>query len=157
MSKTNGTTAAFHLRCQFAHQILESTEMLSITHLFQLFRLSRRLFVRLLVWFVDLWVHAVHALCPLSIDHSPFLLTGCTKKMTFISVQRKLITASGSSQSRCGRALTFCLGYDLLLCAALSQTCHTVWSLTRTCLPCWWINVKVTMSVNNHCSKKFQS
>ncbi len=71
----------------------ESTETWALTHRFQLFRVSPCFLVWLLVCFVNLGVHAVHALCPLSIDHSPLLLTGSTAE-TSNSVQRKWIAAN---------------------------------------------------------------
>lgn len=113
------------------------------SHLFRLFWVSPRLLLWLLVHFVNLGIHAVHALCPLSIEHSQLFLTGSTAN-TLNSVQR--ITPTGYYQRRWAHALTFCLGYDLLLCAAPSQTCHTVWSSTHTYLPCWWIQFKTNMS-----------
>lgn len=47
----------------------------SSTNRSQLFRLPRRPLVRFPVCFVEPGVHAVHALCPLPVNHSSFLLT----------------------------------------------------------------------------------
>lgn len=144
MPKTNVRTNS---KQHFISVEAESTVNQSVTHMFQLFSVSRGLLLWLLVCFVNLGVHAVHALRPLSIDHSPLLLTGSTAK-TSNSVRKK--NEPPAVKCCCGQALTFCLGYDLLLCAAPSQTCHTLWSSTRTYHPCWWIKCKVNMSINNH-------
>lgn len=110
---------------------------LSPTHCSQLFRVQWGLLVWFLVCFIDPGIRAVHALCPLPIDHSPLLLTDSpVEKKT---VQRQSITAACYWQYRCRRARTFCPGYDPPLCEALYQTCCTVWSLTHTYPQYWWI------------------
>lgn len=64
--------AALHsVEDQKAHQVSVKSE----SYRFELFWLSCSLLVWFLVCLVDLGVHAVYALCPLSIDHSPLLLT----------------------------------------------------------------------------------
>ena len=47
----------------------------SSSHLLLLFGNAPGLLLCLLVGVVDLGVNAVHALCPLSVDHAVFLLT----------------------------------------------------------------------------------
>lgn len=77
--------AAFHsVEDQKAHEVSVKSE----SYRFELFWLSCSLLVWFLVCLVDLRVHAVHALRPLSIDHSLLLLTNSQTK-TPNSVQKK--------------------------------------------------------------------
>lgn len=92
------------------NQISVKTES-ELTHLFRLFWVSARLLFRLLVCFVNLGVHAVHALCPLSINHFVLLLTGSKAKKKACSVRRKLITED--RRRRCGPALPSVLDMTL--------------------------------------------
>lgn len=116
------TGAAFHPGRRIRHWLVSSHANLSVAHRPRLFGVSRRPLVRLLEGVVDFGVHAVHALRPLAVNHSPFLLTAQRgKKQQMTSTE-----PAGLKSDRRGGDLTFCPGYDLLLCAALSRTCHTV-------------------------------
>lgn len=116
---------------QRAHVALVKWE----SHRSELLRLS----CSLLVWFpvrvVNFRLHAVHALRPLSIDHSPLLLTESpAEDKTFTWDVFFFFLNSGVTRL----ALTSCPGCDLPPCAALFQTCHKIWSSTHTYRQCWW-------------------
>lgn len=122
---------------QRAHVFLVKSE----SHRFELFRLS----CSLLVWFpvrvVDFGLHAIHALRPLSIEHSPLLLTKSPGEDNRFSWDFFLYIffKRWCNKERCYRwAPTSCPGCDLPPCAALFQTYHKVWSSTHTYLQCWW-------------------
>lgn len=126
---------------QWAHVFSVRSE----SHRFELFRLSCSLLVWFLVRVIDFGFHAVHALCPLSIDHSPLLLTklpGKEKGFIFWCCWFYLFIyflKRWHNKKRCYRwAPTSCPGCDLPPCAALFQTCRKVWSSTHTYRQCWW-------------------
>lgn len=73
---------------------LMSVNALSSTNRSQLFRLPCRPLVWFPVGFIEPGVHAVHALCPLPVDHSSFLLTVSQTQKQAVDHSRSLLTAS---------------------------------------------------------------
>lgn len=99
----------------FSHvSVSPLSKNLSPTHCSQLFRVQWGLLVWFLVCFIDPGIRAVHALCPLPIDHSPLLLTDSpVEKKQFRDNQSQLPVIDS-------------IAADVLVPSVLDMTLHSV-------------------------------